>query len=546
MLSSLTARSAHDHDLLFSNTAQSQRSFLHDISATCCSVAKSMNYITSALAARPSSAKSQESSHSNHFTDNGDSIPEARSLKALTTSGDVGSITSPKVKRHSTFARSKTTLHFCRPPPTIRQKRLHIRPKVLLQLHRTSEATRPIPAFDVLSTSGLASRLAKEFPSTFKGKHILGIDDLVVVGSEDYSSEDVQKEGADDGMQKDNWKTRDIVAAIAQYSEDKHDSRRNCAEICLSRGRSWTGSPMPKGGYEFVSVDMQGLRTIARWVPRRGSQRHSSGQGASSSILSQEEKAFNFSLIDPSSRRHAVIATFDTKTLEVSDRYHTPLAKPITQSPTATPEKPPVIDDSVEVDEALRILITVTSIWVSFCEGAFGQDHATAEPAKSPALAPDHMRRSLSVKSKGIQRNSAVVSRSPGQNTVSKRPSSIQESASSLTAPLSPVNTPIMSPPFLSPPRRTQSAGTAVLSRLHSHRTSGRNLEALSTTSDPADIPSYNSQTSATLEQPRISHVRGGSSAQLSKPSAEQRKRPKGIKKLCCSIKNSVSSGSSE
>lgn len=536
MLSSPVAHLHRNRDLWCSGWVLMQIALLHKVAITCSSLADSMDYFTSVLSVRPLSAKSQGSSHSPYPVQNKDSILETPSPEACIASGDEVVPTSPKVKRHTTSARRKTTLHFCRPPPITKQKRLHFRPKVLLQLQKTSEAARPVPTFDVLSSAGFASRLAKEFPSAFKGKYGFGMDDLVVVGSEDYSSRDVQDEEADDVLQKDTLKSRDIVAAIAQYAEDKHDGHNNIADIYMSDGRSWIGSPMPKGGYEFASVDQQGQRMLARWVPRRGSRKHMSGQGVSPLESPTEERSFTFSLINPTSRRHAVIATFDSPTLEILDRYNTPLTESANRPPSATSEKGFLVGDSVEVDEALRTLIIVTSVWVSFCEGYFGPDHILTEPTKTQALPLHYKRRSHSVNTKGYQRHSITASYNSGSTIMSPRPTSIQ-SPTSLAMPTSPVNT---LPMFLTPPRRTQSTGTTVLDRLYRRPTIRREAEIPSPVLDPPDVSSFESRTPAPSEQPRLSNVHSRSFEQQPKPEKEQKKRTNGIRKLCCSIKGSA------
>lgn len=541
MLSSASTHSADNHNRLCCGPVQSPGALSHKIvrSFFCCLVSL-MNYFTNARAVRHLSAGSYGSSHDRCPTIPRDIVPEAGSLGVHIAPGAGSVKTSSQANRQSSFARRKTTLYFCRPPPSTRQSRLRFRPKVLLQLQETSEEARPTPAFDVLSASFFASRLGKEFPGAFKGKHGLGLDDLVVVESEDYSSRDPQGEESDDGLQKDTWKNRDIVAATAHYGEAKHDGRSNGVEICLNSGRSWSGSPMSKGGYEFVTADQQGLRIVARWVPRRGSRRQSTGYGNSPLTSPTEEKAFNFSLIDPSSRRHAVIARFDSTALEISDRYNTPLAESADQPPTPASEKSLSMNDSIKVDAALRILIIVTSVWVSFCEGLFDYDHATEEVKKPQALPPNPQRRSLSINRKGNHRHSIHTSYSSGLGTIPPRPSGLQMSPLSSTAPTLPVNPPVMSHQFTTPPRRTQSTGTRTLDRSNSRHACGREAETLSPVPDFVDISSFDTRPTKSSKLPTALNVHAGPSAQPPKPAKERNKRSSGIKRLCYSLRNSV------
>ena len=531
MLTPATAHSAADRDRVCRAWASDLRALLLKISLACDPFAKSMNYLASALAVRPVSAKSQDSSHDEQCALVQDAVPRTPLSGDLSFSKTDDPTTYPKIKRQSTSVRRKTVLHFCRPPPSTRQKRLHLRPKVLLQLQKTSEQSRPIPVFDVLSTTGFASRFTKDLPSASKGRHGHSVKDIVVVGSEDYSSRTPEAEESDDSVEKDPRRKRDVVAAITHSSEDRAEGRGSTAEIHLNRGKTWHGSPLPRGGYEFVSVDQQGSRIVARWVPRKGSRKQVSSHGASPLMLTPE-KVFNFSLIDPKSRRHAVIATFDSPSLEILDTYNTPSAETGTRppTPTSTTEDCLSVHDSMEVDESLRILIIVTSVWVSFREGLFGYDQATAEESfrpYAPTSTPE--RRSMSVR--GSQRHS-ITTYPSALGELSPRPTNPSLSLSSTTTHTSPANMPLMSPPFLTPPRRTRSTGTTILNRLHSRHTSRRDTATLYPIPDLADVSPFEDRPRRSLEPAKVPKVDSGSSAQLTKSKREQTRRAGGLKKL--------------
>ena len=537
MFCSVAAKvAARHHSSACHNIDHNQTPLLSNISFTLYPIANSMNYVASALAAvRSQSAKPLESLQSTHQILIDHTIQEACSLHEATSPEDCGSISdkgsSRRSKRNSTFARSKTTLQFCRPPPIQKKKRaLHIRPKVLLQLRRSSQASRPTPAFDVFSPEAFAPRLAKKFPNTFHGKASLGVDDLVVVESEDYSSTNAETDGGDDVIEKDNWNSREIVAFISQHSKGQAS---RMAEIYLSGGKTWTGSSLPKGGYEFGTVADHGLRTVARWVPRKGSRRQTFSSHAGQFVEQPaEQKAFNFSLIDPCSRRHAIIAMLDAHSMEISDRYLIPSGDATVQpSPTGL-TSPSVVDDRdfAEVDEELKALIVVTGVWVACCEGFspnVSPDHFTAKVTKAMSTTPTHKRRSLSLGMKDFRKHSAA----PGSDTTSRRPSSVKQAVSSLTEPTSTANTPFLSPPFLTPPRRTQSTGTTVMQRIRSPRASAKEA------SDDDSLAALQGWPSTKKGKEGSSSAREKSSKKIPAPKAETKKRPKGIKGLCCSFK---------
>ena len=499
-------------------------------------MADSLSFLTSALAVRPLLTQTQQELHGKpdpQDDDDDDSTDEIDLPEDCATPEDEKSTNSPNIHRHSKSSRSKLRLQFCYPPPVTKQRRLHARPKILLQLHRISKDTRPTPTYDVLSTTAFESRLAQQFPDTFSGRRGSGPDDLVVVKSEDYSGKDERTDAYDDVLQRDDWKSRTIVAAISFHSRDDPRSLHG-AKICLSKGRTWIGSPMPNGGYEAVAVEQTGQRTVARWIPRRDSRHQPHSETATSSTLLFGKKAFNFSLIDPHSRRHAVIATFDAQGISISDRYSSPKTESTAQPSTATVETSSVVDDGRcrEVDDALRTLIIATGIWVSYCEGFFGCDLQTAESRKAKLFDSPNRRRGLSIDVKDIK--DFKKQKSPLQ-----RASSMQ----GLSTPPSPLSTPLITPPFLTPPRRTQSAGSPSFDQLHNRQITTRRGMTLDPIFDSAEISSFASQISVTNGERRDLVTLDQTASRLSLFEEKHEKRSKSVKKLCRSFK--LESGSS-
>ncbi|KAI9846256.1 MAG: hypothetical protein M1837_004245 [Sclerophora amabilis] len=312
--------------------------------------------------------------------------------------------TAPKPKNRE--RRSKTKFQLAHPPPTIiHRQRLHIRPKLLLQLHYISQSARPTPALDVLPSTIFAPRLARKFPRFFKGKEGLGADDLIIVGCDKYHSQAAGR------SQNESWESRQVVATICQQRKDETGIPGR-AEICLKDGPLWEATPLKTGAYEFVADDGSGSRITARWVPRKSVGRRRSGSGVDRAQPAEDEKMFNFSLINPQSRRHPVIASITPSTLEILDSYRksSPPSPPISSSPDlGIPKRAASAADPslnlhlgyfdthqnhvVETDEALQTLILITGVYVASREGwspnfKSGSTDANCQSQKANATTP--------------------------------------------------------------------------------------------------------------------------------------------------------------
>lgn len=494
MLSSLgmVAEAANGQDLTCCKHIDNQR-LLCQVYCAFCPVAHTMNYIASAFTSRPTSAKSLESGVSTP------SVPEEGALnegmRELSLENKTASIADSDVasKRRSASSRTrtKTAFRLCHPPPVhIHKQRLHIRPRVLLQLQKISKAARPTPIFEVLPSVIFAPRLARHFPRTFKGKAGLGLDDLVVVSSENYEVQDLQSDDMDD-LFDEKWEKREIVAAICQPSKDNYPYGQGETEICLHHGTSWTASQRRNGAYEFACTDDCGNRTVARWVPKQ-----SKSDRTSSISSTPEEKKFNFSILNPNSRRHAVIATLDCQTIEVSDSYSQPstsLSSQASSPPTTSSslisdgQETPCIEagqavrDPIEVDDSLRTLIIISGIWVAFREGfspnfKYGQSTQTS---KSPSRALSQKHRSLSLNANQFNSNQFTIPKSPSPSLsgATQTRAGLRHTVSSSTVPLSSY------PPF-TPPQQSVSNGTAFMQRISTRKSSPRKAIPLSPVGD--------------------------------------------------------------
>ncbi|OJK04188.1 hypothetical protein ASPACDRAFT_39805 [Aspergillus aculeatus ATCC 16872] len=268
-------------------------------------------------------------------------------------------------------SRPKTSYQLAHPASHARHRRLKLRPKLLLQLQQVSQTPRPLPILDVLPSSVFLPRLARKFPTIFRGKKGLGPNDLIVVTGDRY--EQSQGDFADRHLSSDeeNGEHREVVATICQLLTDDALSKGK-AEICLSYGPVWEATPLANGSYEFVAQTDEGIQVL-RWVLRGGKNRRVSAPPDFG--LQEDSKRFTFSVINPNTRRHPVLATMTRNHLEVFHEYSIPATSGIA-SPTSAmsvvsdlSEMDEPLSGRMPVDDDLRMLIIVTSFWVAFREG---------------------------------------------------------------------------------------------------------------------------------------------------------------------------------
>ncbi|KAL3479096.1 hypothetical protein BJX99DRAFT_255871 [Aspergillus californicus] len=267
--------------------------------------------------------------------------------------------------------RPKTTYQIAHPATNARHKRLKLRPKLLLQLQRVSPTSRPLPVLDVLPSTMFRPRLARKVPAILRGKRGLGPNDLIVTSSDLYDRKAGDATEKSLSSDDENGDHREVVATICELLKEDALSKGK-AEICLHCGPVWEATPLPNGSYEFAASTDTGLM-ILRWVRRGPKKRRLSAPPGS--IVPEDTRRFTFSVIDPTTRRHPVIASMSHNHLEVYDRYSLPSIAP--SSPTSAmsiisdgSEMDVPLDQQVmETDEKLHTLIIITSIWVAFREG---------------------------------------------------------------------------------------------------------------------------------------------------------------------------------
>lgn len=300
----------------------------------------------------------------------------------------LSSIASAEGRPRKRASRPKTTYNLAQPPPiTGPRHKLHLRPKVLLQLHQVIPSRRPKPVYEVIPFSLLAPRSHRRLARTFNTRDRLcpGPSDLLVVKAETYEASD-----EDDKTDDERWGSRDVLGLISPSKKGDRDPNDKTM-VLMDDGCSWEVTNMPNGGYEFSYTDEHGLSLKRRWIPkpahlRRVSTMSNSTQPLGSPTLGPEDKKFNFSTISANSRRHPVIATMSRLSIDVLESYAMPAATSpptpgLNQAGFATPLPTPssVIDTAsfldkaverlpVKTDDALRNFIVLSGIWVAFSE----------------------------------------------------------------------------------------------------------------------------------------------------------------------------------
>ncbi|KAB5583257.1 hypothetical protein GE09DRAFT_902760, partial [Coniochaeta sp. 2T2.1] len=329
--------------------------------------------------------------------------------------------TTPKRRRSRASSRASrpkatTKLALAYPAPRFAGKKRVVQkvaPKLFLQLQEVSLNKRPRPVIDVFPSSRIAGpviapRLAKRFPGLFGPKGELGSADVVLMRSEDYDtvSDDVDSEDEEGRLEQ-----RQPVAVLSPVRKSDR------TEIVLDDGSVWVARPLPTGSFEFARTDECGNTTTARWVRRPVSKSvpaQAPTEPAPKAGRTMPESAdvkYTFSIINPDTRRHPIMATLTPQFLDIQDTYTSvstssgryppcrPLSRAVTLNvaqnlSTTSPSKPafsrsvsssaaevesearrvatpePETDRTTHpIDECTKLLISVTAVFLALESG---------------------------------------------------------------------------------------------------------------------------------------------------------------------------------
>ncbi|KAI0864397.1 hypothetical protein F4860DRAFT_405064 [Xylaria cubensis] len=272
--------------------------------------------------------------------------------------------------RLSSLTREKrqSTYMLAHPPPRLRtkQKIIHVRPNLVLQIQEVTPGLRPRPTIDVYPSfagaGNIMAPLRGRIPRIAGIKRELSGQDIMLVRSEDYAS---QASGSESDGDEDSIIARDLLAVLSpSKTEDK-------AEIVMAEGMVWVASTRSFGNsysYEFTSVNPNGTTVTARWVRKQVISSSlpvtpTSLNPSNSTKPQFSDTKFTFSFIDRSCRRHPVLAILTSTSLTINETYAT------------VPQNSPSDDQGQTekriqpVEEWQKSFISVSAIWVALRHG---------------------------------------------------------------------------------------------------------------------------------------------------------------------------------
>ncbi|OJJ03424.1 hypothetical protein ASPVEDRAFT_73114 [Aspergillus versicolor CBS 583.65] len=277
---------------------------------------------------------------------------------------------------HKKRSRPKSIYQVARPASNVGLKCMCLRQKLLLQIQQLSQTNRPLPILEILPSRKYVPCRARKSSALFRRKKSFGPNDFVITTSEYCSPAAAESRDACQFTDSGDEYHRSVVATISTATMQL----RGDALICLDSGPIWESKNTAGGSYEFVTHSEHGVQVV-RWALRSQRKRPVSSLAPSTPQQPFEGgKRFTFSILDPRTRRHPVIASMTGNILEVYHEYTAtdgPTFMPRPSSPTPTQ-----IDDHsvnrrlnakglVILDDKLHSFIVITAIWVALCEDLF-------------------------------------------------------------------------------------------------------------------------------------------------------------------------------
>ncbi|KAG8157600.1 hypothetical protein KVR01_012642 [Diaporthe batatas] len=318
---------------------------------------------------------------------------------------------APRPRRRRATPRPSCHYHFALPAPKHGSKKhlfKNIRPRLLFQLQELPTNQRPRPAIDVFPASLIAgplvtARYINRCPRIFGAKGELGPHDLILLKSEDYDT------GLSDSEEEDEHigARREPLAIFSPVRG------QGCDEIVMEDGTVWRATPGPKGSYNFVHTDSHGISQTLRWAKRNTSlqnQKNANRLSTSAatvasdvaSITEPSDYKYTFSIINPQSRRHPILANLTPRSLELFEDFTTvstsqgrfPPSRPMSynfdpagaKSPPPSPfsvDEPSAERQTQPVDEKTKQLIRVTGLWLALRITGAGPDPADVGEASA-------------------------------------------------------------------------------------------------------------------------------------------------------------------
>lgn len=299
-------------------------------------------------------------------------------------------------RRARRFAASSYLLAQAPPRLSAKQKLLHFRPQLLLQTQHVTKEARPKPTIDMYPASikYLTAPLFKRIPGLTRIKAELGVRDILLFKCHDFGAS--PSSGDDD---EEALKKREVVALLCPLEQDK-------AEIVLADGSVWSAkvcNNTKNFAYEFTIRNETGQTTTARWVRRRQTSKCGPASPSTPSSTPGGNTAapldykFTFSIIDPSTRRHPIMATLTATQLDIQDAYtDTNPSASLHSPPSSHPPSPSAVSKESlhakssirHVEEWQKTFIHVSALWVALHQGWVAHFDPTMFAANGNAASP--------------------------------------------------------------------------------------------------------------------------------------------------------------
>lgn len=439
-------------------------------------------------------------------------------------------------RRPRAMSRPGTRYALAHPAPLSRTKQrmlVQLRPRLLLQLQRLSSSHRPTPELDVVPSGILAGtilipKLAKRFPRIFLARPHVGPDDVLIMRSEKYDTDDTTSTSISSihspvapvrHHHHDSLGSREVVALVSPASKDG-----DSADIVTGDGSVWSSSVMANGSFEFSRIDEHGVKTTARWVLKKKAikQQQSSEDGSENSACS---KKWTFSVLDPSTRRHPVLGTLSPQELIIYDSYRTAPEhvdrEEEDDGDDSEREITPTLPTTRVVPEEYKLLMAATGSWISLrLEGW----PASANPKMrrvscdaTPSKVSFDRRTTFPLPNGGLAGSASGSLSVRGTDSASASPSWSSTSSAAQPSAASRM------------PARSKSTGSAFSQRRRDTLASGvlyEKGESMLAGDDPADVPSLSSDAAAPSRA-----ITGRDSPQSEQEQQEQEKQRKEKKK---------------
>lgn len=427
----------------------------------------------------PSGLTPDKTPHSNLDSSADASTPAPQTDSPMNTDSTVQASPTPS-RRASTSSATSTertkkhkrprTIYKLAQPPHPRAK-LHIRPKVVLQLHQVVASRRPKPAFEVVPYTIFGPLATRCKIRTYHGRSITAAD-LVILKAEEYHHNEEER------SDQERFGSREVIGVICPGKEDKSGVTKT--KVLMENGQSWEVTRTPNGGYEFIHVDDHGLTLRSRWVAKPPHLRRQSSISSASQGSPAEDRKFTFSTISQNSRRHPIIATMTRDRIEVSDSYMMPSAtSPSTPNapssalptPLATPSSIDMnsfLDNDrlpIETDDVLKAFIIASGVLVAFHEN-WSPAYSILKGGVPPPLVTSNTSRTTPSRTVSLTYIDSPRSASPSSMDENKHiiPRIIRTHTQFLHSKTSEPGSPVSSP-SKTRPRRANSTGNTDIFR---------------------------------------------------------------------------------